>query len=42
MAGRMGGNKCTVRNLEVIKIDKDKNLIFVKGAVQVQMADILL
>jgi large subunit ribosomal protein L3 len=33
MAGRMGGNKCTVRNLEVVKIDKDKNLMFVKGAV---------
>jgi large subunit ribosomal protein L3 len=33
MAGRMGGDKCTVRNLDVIKIDKDKNLMFVKGAV---------
>ena len=33
MAGRMGGNKCTVRNLDVIKIDKDRNLMFVKGAV---------
>ncbi len=33
MAGRMGGKKCTVRNLDVIKIDKDKNLMFVKGAV---------
>ena len=33
MPGRMGGKKCTVRNLDVIKIDKDKNLMFVKGAV---------
>ncbi len=33
MSGRMGGDKCTVRNLDVIKIDKDKNLMFVKGAV---------
>ena len=33
MAGRMGGKKCTVINLDVIKIDKDKNLMFVKGAV---------
>ncbi|MDV5121143.1 MAG: 50S ribosomal protein L3 [Candidatus Scalindua sp.] len=33
MAGRMGGDKCTVRNLDVIKIDKDRNLMFVKGAV---------
>ncbi len=33
MAGRMGGKKCTVRNLDVIKIDNDRNLMFVKGAV---------
>jgi large subunit ribosomal protein L3 len=33
MAGRMGGKKCTVRNLDVVKIDKGKNLMFVKGAV---------
>ena len=33
MAGRMGGDKCTVRNLDVIKIDKDRNLMYVKGAV---------
>lgn len=33
MAGRMGGKKCTVRNLDVIKIDKDRDLMFVKGAV---------
>ena len=33
MAGRMGGDKCTVRNLDVIKIDKDRNLMFIKGAV---------
>ena len=33
MAGRMGGDKCTVINLDVIKIDKDRNLMFVKGAV---------
>ena len=33
MAGRMGGDKCTVRNLDVIKIDKDRDLMFVKGAV---------
>ena len=33
LTGRMGGDKCTVRNLDVIKIDKDRNLMFVKGAV---------
>ena len=33
MAGRMGGEKVTVKNLEVINIDFSKNLIFIKGAV---------
>lgn len=33
MAGRMGGKRCTTRNLSVIKIDSERNLLFVKGAV---------
>ncbi|MEK7537113.1 MAG: 50S ribosomal protein L3 [Patescibacteria group bacterium] len=33
MAGRMGGTKVTVRNLEVVKIDKDDRILAVKGAV---------
>jgi len=33
MAGRMGGTKKTVRNLEVVRIDPERNLIFVKGSV---------
>ena len=33
MAGRMGGDKVTVRSLDVIGIDKDKNLLLVKGQV---------
>ena len=33
MAGRMGGNKVKVINLQVLKIIVDKNLILVKGAV---------
>ncbi|TWP27840.1 50S ribosomal protein L3 [Apibacter muscae] len=33
MAGRMGGNQVTVQNLEVIKVDEEKNLLVVKGAV---------
>ncbi len=33
MAGRMGGVKRTVQNLEVIRVDAGKNLILVKGAV---------
>ena len=33
MAGRMGGDKVKVINLQVLKIIPDKNLILVKGAV---------
>jgi large subunit ribosomal protein L3 len=33
MAGRMGGDKVTVRNLKIIKIIDDSNLILIKGAV---------
>ena len=33
MAGRMGGDKVTVENLKVLKVDKENNLLFVKGAV---------
>ena len=33
MAGRMGGEQVTVQNLEVLKIDKEQNLLIVKGAV---------
>jgi large subunit ribosomal protein L3 len=33
MAGRMGGNRVKVQNLQVLKIFKEKNLLVVKGAV---------
>ncbi|MEK7464844.1 MAG: 50S ribosomal protein L3 [Patescibacteria group bacterium] len=33
MAGRMGGERVTVRNLKVVKVDAEKQLIAVKGAV---------
>lgn len=33
MAGRMGGKRVTVKNLKIIKIDKEKNLMAVEGAV---------
>lgn len=32
MAGRMGGKKTTVSNLEIAKIDKDLKIIALKGA----------
>jgi len=33
MAGRMGGERVSVRNLKVVKIDKENNMVAIKGAV---------
>ncbi len=33
MAGRMGGVRTTVRNLDVVKIDKSRNLLVIRGAI---------
>lgn len=33
MAGRMGGERVTVSNLEIIEVNKDKNQLTIKGAI---------
>ncbi len=33
MAGRMGGDRVTVQNLKIVKIDAENNMIAIKGAV---------
>lgn len=33
MAGQMGNERVTVRNLEIVKVDEGRNLLFVRGAV---------
>lgn len=33
MAGHMGNARCTARNLKVVKVDPEKNLLVVRGAV---------
>ena len=33
MAGRMGAVRVTVKNLKIAKVDKENNLLFVRGAV---------
>ena len=33
LPGRMGGHRVTMRNLEVVKVDAERNLVFLKGAV---------
>jgi large subunit ribosomal protein L3 len=31
--GRMGGERVTVKNLQVVKVDAENNLIYLRGAV---------
>ena len=33
MSGQMGNQKVTIRNLEVVALDKEAGLVFVKGSV---------
>ncbi len=33
MSGQMGNARCTVQNLEVVKVDSERNLLLIKGAV---------
>jgi large subunit ribosomal protein L3 len=33
MAGRMGGERVTVQNLQVVRIDAERNLLLIKGAI---------
>lgn len=33
MPGRMGGEQVSVANLEIVKVDEDKGLLYIKGAV---------
>ena len=33
MAGRMGGERSSVKNLEIVEIDKENNILFLRGAV---------
>lgn len=33
MAGRMGGERVTIQNLEVVRVDTEKNVLLIKGSV---------
>lgn len=33
LPGRMGGERVTVQNLEVVKVDADRNLLLIKGSI---------
>ena len=41
MAGRMGHERITIKNLKIIKVDPEKNLIAVRGAVPGVKGDLL-
>ena len=42
MPGRMGGDRQTIRNLQVVRVDGDRNLLFVKGGVPGARDDFVL
>jgi large subunit ribosomal protein L3 len=33
MAGRMGGDRRTIENLQIVRVDVERNLLLVRGAV---------
>ncbi|WP_148255279.1 50S ribosomal protein L3 [Aidingimonas lacisalsi] len=33
MAGQLGNTRCTVQNLEIVRVDAERNLLLIKGAV---------
>ncbi len=40
--GRLGGENCTVQNLEVVRVDVERNLLLIKGAVPGAKKSLLL
>lgn len=41
MAGRYGGTKVTIRKLEVVRVDTERNLLLIKGAVPGKAGNLL-
>ncbi len=41
MAGRYGGTKVTVRKLEIVRVDAERNLLLIKGAVPGKAGNLL-
>jgi len=42
MAGHMGNQKVTVKNLKVVKVDKENNILYIKGAVPGSRGSLLI
>nr|YP_009395419.1 ribosomal protein L3 [Polysiphonia infestans]ARW64399.1 ribosomal protein L3 [Polysiphonia infestans] len=41
MAGRMGNNKTTIKNIKVVKIDQENNILIIKGSVPGKKGNII-
>jgi large subunit ribosomal protein L3 len=41
MAGRLGGKQTTIKNLQVVLINSENNLLVVKGAIPGKLGNIL-
>jgi large subunit ribosomal protein L3 len=41
MPGRTGGERVTIKNLEIVKIEPEKNLLYIKGAVPASRGSLL-
>lgn len=33
MAGHLGNVRCTTQSLEIVRVDKERNLLLIKGAI---------
>ncbi len=33
MAGHLGNHRCTIQSLELVKVDQERNLLLIKGAI---------
>ncbi|RAP26439.1 50S ribosomal protein L3 [Candidatus Marinamargulisbacteria bacterium SCGC AG-333-B06] len=42
MAKRLGNKNVTIKNLEIIKVDKEKNFVYLKGAIPGKSNDLIL
>jgi large subunit ribosomal protein L3 len=42
MPGRMGRERVTVQSLRIVKVDKDNNLLFIRGAVPGHRSSLVL
>jgi large subunit ribosomal protein L3 len=42
MPGRLGGERATIRNLRVVSVDLEKNMLLIRGAVPGPLGSLVL